>query len=47
VAIIHAGGRALSPAAEAFTQYLKKRARAALPRGLRQTAEQTSIRRNS
>ncbi|MBX9842615.1 MAG: LysR family transcriptional regulator [Xanthobacteraceae bacterium] len=38
MAIIHASGRALSPAAEAFTRYLKKRAGAALPRGLRQTA---------
>ena len=36
VAIIHANGRALSPAAEAFLRYLKKQARAALPRGLRQ-----------
>jgi DNA-binding transcriptional LysR family regulator len=36
VAIINASGRALSPAAETFTRYLKKRARAALPRGLRQ-----------
>jgi DNA-binding transcriptional LysR family regulator len=37
VGIIHASGRALSPAAEAFLRYLKKHARAALPRGLRQS----------
>ncbi len=37
VAIVHANGRTLSPAAEAFLRYLRKRARAALPRGLRQS----------
>ncbi|MEW6450644.1 MAG: hypothetical protein AB1490_08365, partial [Pseudomonadota bacterium] len=37
VAIVHANGRTLSPAAEAFMRYLRKRARAALPRGLRQS----------
>ena len=40
VAIIHASGRALSPAAEAFLRYLKKQARAALPRGLRQSGRE-------
>ena len=38
VAIVHADGRALSPAAEAFLPYLRKRARAALPRGFRQNS---------
>jgi DNA-binding transcriptional LysR family regulator len=36
VTIVHSDGKALSPAAEAFLRYLRKRARAALPRGLRQ-----------
>jgi DNA-binding transcriptional LysR family regulator len=35
VAIIQADKRALSPAADAFQRHLRKRARAALPRGLR------------
>jgi hypothetical protein len=37
VAIIQANGRSLSPAAEAFLTDLGKRARVALPRGLRQS----------
>ena len=36
VAIIQASGRSLSPAAEAFLTYLRKRAHTALPRGVRQ-----------
>jgi DNA-binding transcriptional LysR family regulator len=36
VAIVHSETKALSPAADAFLRYLRKRARAALPRGLRQ-----------
>jgi DNA-binding transcriptional LysR family regulator len=37
VAIIQASGKSLSPAAEAFLTHLGRRARAALPRGLRQS----------
>jgi len=36
VAIVQASSKALSPAAEAFLKCLRKCARAALPRGLRQ-----------
>jgi DNA-binding transcriptional LysR family regulator len=37
VAIIRAAGRAPSPAAEAFIQCMRRRARSALPRGIRQS----------
>jgi len=37
ISVIHSGSRALTPAAEPFLRFLRKRVRAALPRGLRQS----------
>jgi DNA-binding transcriptional LysR family regulator len=37
ISVVHSGNRALTPAAEAFLRFLRKRVRAALPRGLRQS----------
>jgi DNA-binding transcriptional LysR family regulator len=37
ISLIYSGSRALTPAAEAFLRFLRKRVRAAVPRGLRQS----------
>jgi DNA-binding transcriptional LysR family regulator len=37
ISVVHSSNRALTPAAEAFLRFLRKRVRAALPRGLRQS----------